>query len=323
MADIALVEQLDQAIEAMLAGLAPGEQNDLVAAGLAEIAGALRGLPDDHFKKRLAAELLVKSQGRPHMTTQVTAVIHTITPFITVPEGAKLIDFMKHVFNAEDLGRHPHGSGDGFVAAVKIGSSDLIVMGGEPVRGHERPATLHLYVPDCDAAYQRALDAGAATVLAPAEYPYGERAGFVADAFGNRWNIATRLGSRYLPEGRGDVTSCLNVANFSASLDFLERAFGAEVEGHRHVEDGRVAHAFVRIGEAIVEMGEWDEHRQPRPFGFYLNTNDVDAVYHRAVAAGAVSLSPPADQMYGDRMAVLLDPFGNQWLPAMRVKSSI
>jgi PhnB protein len=314
MANIALHEQLNKAIEAMLAGLVPQERFELELAGLVEIAGLLRDLPDDRFRKHLTAKLLAEPERK--------SVIHTVTPFITVPEGAKLIDFIKHVFNAEEVSRHPHGSGDGFVAAVKIGSSDLILMGGEPVRGSERPATLHVYVPDCDVAYQRALDAGAATVLAPAEYPYGERAGFVADPFGNQWNIATRLGSSYIPEGRGDVTSCLNVANFSACLDFLERAFGAEVEGHRHLEDGRVTHAFVRIGEAIVEMGEWDEHGKPRPFGFYLNTDDVDAVYHRAVAAGAVSLSPPGDQMYGDRMAVLLDPFGNQWLPATRIQPS-
>jgi PhnB protein len=326
MAEIALERQLDQAIGAMLAGSAPVEQGTPEFAGLVELARALQDLPDDRFKMRLGAELLAKSQGRTPMTTHVTsqakAVIQTVTPFITVPDGANLIGFMKHVFDAEDMGRHPHGSGDGFVATVRIGSSDLLVMAGESLRGHERPATLHVYMPDCDAAYLRALDAGASPILAPADYPYGERAGFVADPFGNRWNIATRLGSSYVPEGRGRVGSCLDVASFSAVMDFLGRAFGAEEEGPRRSEAGRVTHAFVRMGKDIVEMGEWDEHGQPRPFAFYLHTDDVDAVYHRAVAAGAVSLSPPADQAYGDRMAVLLDPFGNQWIPAMGIKSS-
>jgi uncharacterized glyoxalase superfamily protein PhnB len=65
-------------------------------------------------------------------------------------------------------------------------------------------------------------------------------------------------------------------------------------------------------------MGEANE---PQPPGtFYARTDDVGAVYDRAVDAGAISLSPPADQSYGDRMAVLQDPFGNRWLPATPIK---
>lgn len=77
-------------------------------------------------------------------------------------------------------------------------------------------------------------------------------------------------------------------------------------------------HAFLRIGEAMVEMSEVSEE-QVRPFGFYLYTDDVDAVYHRAMAAGAVTIAPPADQPFGDRIAVLRDPFGNQWIAAKHI----
>jgi uncharacterized glyoxalase superfamily protein PhnB len=76
-------------------------------------------------------------------------------------------------------------------------------------------------------------------------------------------------------------------------------------------------HAFVRIGEAMMEMSESDEGA--RPFGFYMHTDDVDAVYHRAMAAGAISLLPPADQLYGDRLAILEDPAGNRWFAATRM----
>jgi PhnB protein len=76
-----------------------------------------------------------------------------------------------------------------------------------------------------------------------------------------------------------------------------------------------VEHAFVRIGEVLLEMADAVEEGL-RPFGFYLYTDDVDAVYHRAVAAGAVSIAPPADQPFGDRIAVIQDTFGNQWIAA-------
>ena len=126
------------------------------------------------------------------MTTSA-ASIHTITPFICVPEAGKLIEFMKHTFDAEETSRHPHHGPDGFVAGVRIGDSDFLIMGGESLRGQELPAALHVYVKDCDATYQRALDAGAVTVGEPADRPYGERAAFVSDPFGNYWFIATRF----------------------------------------------------------------------------------------------------------------------------------
>ena len=58
----------------------------------------------------------------------------------------------------------------------------------------------------------------------------------------------------------------------------------------------------------------------PLPSGFYLFVEDCDAVYHRAIQAGATSLWPPADQQYGERTAGFVDPFGYQWIPATQLK---
>jgi len=322
MPDLTLFEQLDQAVDALLAGAAQPHLTDPALAGLIEIAATLRDLPDDRFKTRLARELNTEPQRRTPMTASATAApaaIHSITPFITHPEGDKVIDFMKQTFDAEETARHPHGP-DGFVAALKIADSDLLIMGGESVRGQERPAELHVYVKDCDAVYRRALNAGAAPipspgVCEPSDRSYGERAGFVMDPFGNCWFIATSFGPSYLPQGRSHVTACIHSSKARAIADFAKRAFSAEMEDV-HEAGGRIMHAFVRIGEAMFELGEPDEERSRH--GFYLYTDDVDAVYHRAVAAGAVSIAPPADQPFGDRMAVLEDPVGNRWLPAKR-----
>jgi len=332
MPDRALIEQLDQAIDGMLAGAKQTGSADPTLSALMEIAGTLRDLPDNGFKTRLSRELQAEFQRRPPMTRSTPiesiesaaaefATIHTITPFICVPEGAKLIEFMKHTFGAEETTRHPHGP-DGFVAGVRIGDSDLLIMGGESLRGAECPAALHVYVKDCDATYQRALDAGAFTIGSPgvgepADRPYGERAAFVSDPFGNYWFIATRLGPNYVGVGLGHVTPSLLPTSAPPLIDFLKRAFGANVEG-LHEEAGRMVHAFVRIGEAMVEMSEAEEERL-RPFGFYLHTDDVDAVYHRALAAGAISILPPADQFYGDRLAIMEDPAGNRWFAAKRI----
>jgi PhnB protein len=256
----------------------------------------------------------------PIESTEVEARIHTITPFICVVEGDRLIEFMKRTFDAEETGRHAHHGPSGFVAGVRIGDSDLLVMGGESARAGELTGALHVYVKDCDATYRRALDAGAValgTVGEPADRPYGERAAFVSDPFGNMWFIASRLGSDYVGVGLGHVTPSLFPSNAPPLIDFLKRAFGAEAEGLHH-QGGRLMHAFVRIGAAMVEMAETEEERR-RPFGFYVHTDNVDALYHRAVAEGAASILPPADQAYGDRLAIFEDPAGNRWFAAKRI----
>jgi PhnB protein len=83
--------------------------------------------------------------------------------------------------------------------------------------------------------------------------------------------------------------------------------------------DGRVMHAQVRLGNAMIEMGEPDP-AVPMPTTFYLYVDDADALYHRAVAAGATALTPPTDQSYGDRVGSVRDSTGTLWYiarPAM------
>jgi PhnB protein len=326
MPELTLSEQLDNAISVILAGVEMAAPTDETLSGLIGIAGRLRDMPDEGFKNWLGRELAEFEGKRPMTGASQAAIsefaaIHTITPFICSPEGGRLIDFIKDTFDAEETNRHPHHGPDGFVAGVRIGDSDLIIMGGESFRGQECPAALHVFVKDCDAAYQRALQAGAVTlggaVGEPADRPYGERSAFVSDPYGNYWFIATRTGLNYADRGLGRVTPTLLPASSPPLVAFLKRAFGARVEGH-HEEEGRLVHAFVHIGDAVVEMAEAQE--QLRPFGFYMHTSDVDAVYRSAIAAGAVSIVPPADQPFGDRLAIVQDPAGNRWFAAKRIE---
>jgi PhnB protein len=103
-------------------------------------------------------------------------------------------------------------------------------------------------------------------------------------------------------------------------IDFLKQAFGAEVVARHDSADGVVAHAKLRIGDSIIEMGEAHGQWQPMPTAIYMFVPDADAVYRRAVGAGATSLWEPADQPYGDRNAGVQDPFGNQWFIATHIK---
>ena len=116
-----------------------------------------------------------------------------------------------------------------------------------------------------------------------------------------------------IPDGYHSVTPYLSVPGATKLLDFLKQAFEAQ-ELHRMPRpDGAIMHAEVRIGDSRVMMGEPMGSAQPMFGSLYLYVHDVDAVYKRALQAGATSTSEPADQFYGDRSAGIKDPVGNQW----------
>ena len=82
----------------------------------------------------------------------------------------------------------------------------------------------------------------------------------------------------------------------------------------------RIMHAALRIGDAVVELGE-PEHRAGIPTnGMFLFVEDVDAVYSRALEAGATSYRPPEDLPYGMRAAIVRDPAGYLWWPARWIR---
>jgi PhnB protein len=321
MSERPLVEQLDQAIESLLAGAVPAAGGDTQLAALAEIVGRLRDMPAKGFKTRLKTEL----QRRSVMTTPTSTVVgvpagfRTITPFIIHDKAPELVDFMKSTFGAAELKRNTAGEAYGFYSEVRIGDSVIMIGGGTAARWGNLPGALHVYVEDCDAAYRRALEAGASTLMGatgePADRPYGERSAFVEDAFGNYWYIATRLASAPAAEGLGTVLPYVHPESARKYIDFLKRAFSAE-EMAVIEQAGRVMHAAVRVGDAVLEMGEAAERTGIPSNGFFLFVDDVEAAYTRALAAGATTVRPPADIPYGLRSAIVKDPEGYMWWPA-------
>jgi PhnB protein len=99
-------------------------------------------------------------------------------------------------------------------------------------------------------------------------------------------------------------------------IDFLQRAFGA-VEVQRYDSpEGTLLHAKIRIGDTIIAMAEAHGQWQPMPSMIYMHALNVEAAYERAIQADPVSVSAPANQPYGDRIASIEDPAGNQWYSA-------
>lgn len=117
---------------------------------------------------------------------------HTVTPYLIIEGVPKLIDFMKTVFGAEEMERFEDKEGGVMHAEVRIGDS-IIMMGGATKEWKAIPAALHIYVKDADTTYQRALQAGATSVMEPSDQFYGDRSGGVKDPFGNTWFISTHI----------------------------------------------------------------------------------------------------------------------------------
>jgi uncharacterized glyoxalase superfamily protein PhnB len=111
------------------------------------------------------------------------------------------------------------------------------------------------------------------------------------------------------------VFPCLTFKDAKASIDFLERALGAERLAVYEDGDGRVAHAEIRIGASTVMAGDERAGSRATPAGvsvIYVVVEDADAAYERARAAGA-EVTEPVDQDYGSRDITVTDPDGNRW----------
>ena len=246
----------------------------------------------------------------------------TVTPYLIAQDGPALLEFAKRAFDAEEIFRTV-GSAGGMHAEARIGDSMLMMGGGIPGREfHATPNThaLHIYVKDADAVYQKALAAGATSIDEPRHQEYGERSASVKDPAGNYWYIATHKGENYVPEGLNDVNVYMHPLRAEPVISFLKRAFGAREIAKYASPDGVVHHAEIRVGSSMVEMGEVHGKYAVMPTMFYLYVPDCDAVYRRALAAGATSISEPADQTYGDRSGGVKDAFGNQWYIATHIR---
>jgi PhnB protein len=120
-----------------------------------------------------------------------------------------------------------------------------------------------------------------------------------------------------VPEGYHNITPYLVVRGVPRLLDFLRDAFDAKETIRALDADGRVMHAAVQIGDSMLEMGDVGGSESAKfPAQLHYYVRDSDAVYLKALHAGAKSLYPPKDMPYGDREAGVQDPCGNPWFIA-------
>jgi PhnB protein len=351
--DAKKVEQLNQAVDGLLLradGKALKVEASIEP--LVRVAAELRDLPREEFKTRLKSELLGGTKTMSTVAEPVAAVHTVATPRLTFKDAAKAIEFYQQAFGAKEIMRFETG-GSIPHAEIRIGDSSIMLSEEWPEGGRfsaetlgGTPVQMSLVVEDVDSFAERAVAAGLKTILPIRDQFYGHREGRFVDPFGYMWNISTIMeemsveemhrrmqgmttgpeGGRIpakdelkvdpVPRGFRMVTPYLVAADGPALLEFANKAFGAEEVFRTETPRGGV-HGEVRIGDSMLMIGGGIPGRKfpgtLHPNAVHLYVEDADAVFQKAMAAGATLIDEPRDQDYGERSATVKDAAGNFW----------
>jgi PhnB protein len=344
------IEQLNKAVDVMLAR-SDGDLGKVQAGvePLVRVAAELRNLPRASFKARLKSEL----EGKNRMSTvaePVAAVRMSASPRLAFRDPAKAIEFYKRALGAQENFRFQVGD-DIPHAELQIGDSVVNVTGEWPEGGRfsaetlgNSPVWMTLQVPDVDAFTKRAVAEGMKMVREPRNQFYGHRDAMLQDPFGYTWSAFTvteempveemhrrmkglttgpeggqmpgkPAGVSPVPRGFRMVTPYLVAADGLALLDFTRQAFGAEETERAIMPTG--VHGEVRIGDTMLMIGGGIPGKKfpgsLQPGALHIYVEDADAVYKKALEAGATSIGEPRDQDYGERSATVKDAAGNYW----------
>jgi PhnB protein len=126
-----------------------------------------------------------------------------------------------------------------------------------------------------------------------------------------------------VPEGYHTVTPHLTLDDAAQSIEWYKKAFGAQEISRSLGPDGKIMHAEIKIGDSRIMVGDVMMGKGPRGFGgspasLWLFVDNSDALFDRAVKAGATVQMPLADQFWGDRGGAIADPAGYTWWIATR-----
>jgi PhnB protein len=131
-----------------------------------------------------------------------------------------------------------------------------------------------------------------------------------------------------IPEGYHTLTPYLAVDNATAAIDWYIKAFGAKERLRMEGPGGTIGHAELEIGDSVVMLSDPFPQATARPpkelggttAGVFMFVEDVDAVYKKAIDAGATSTMEPENMFWGDRFGSVADPFGHTWQIATHVE---
>ncbi len=129
------------------------------------------------------------------------------------------------------------------------------------------------------------------------------------------------MSANAIPHGYASVTPYLIIRGATQAIEFYQRVFGASERLRIPAPEGKIGHAEIEIGGSVVMLADEVPEggvKSPEAFGgtpvsLLVYVSDSDAVFAKAIAAGAKPLRPVENQFYGDRTGAFSDPFGHTW----------
>jgi uncharacterized glyoxalase superfamily protein PhnB len=264
------------------------------------------------LRRRLAAELgpTGEEQHVPEIREYTPARLHSLTPYLACDDPARAIEWYVDVFDARLLGE-PIVMPDGRIghAELRVGNTVFMLAGEFPEENHRSPRSLGgstvglmLHVPDADATYARAVEAGA-TPLRPIRVDHGARGGTIFDPFGHRWFIQTNIEVEDLPvediDGRryGDIGyMMLRVPDGARARAFYGALFGWRTD------QGHEAGSF-HISSITPPSGIQGGTDDPS-VRLYFRVDDIEAAAARVRELGGEVLSIVDDDSGGNAECV-------------------
>ncbi|MBV8053223.1 MAG: VOC family protein [Acidobacteriaceae bacterium] len=278
-------------------------------------------------------------------TVEPLAALRTAAiPRLTFKDVSRAMEFYTQAFGAQEKMRFEVENKVAH-AEIVIGESVIHLSQEWPEGGRfsaetlgQSPVQLNLQVADVDSFAATAIAAGLKPLGAISDQFYGERVGNFVDPFGYTWNISTtkeemsveEMHRRFraeqapskkpevdpVPKGFRTITPYMIAKDGPGLLEFAKQAFGGE-ETMRGIGSAGGLHGEIRIGDSMLMIGGGIPGREfrgtPSTIALHVYVKDTDAAYRQALAAGATSLSEPAEMEYGERSAGLKDPAGNFW----------
>ena len=128
------------------------------------------------------------------------------------------------------------------------------------------------------------------------------------------------MNEAWIPEGFHTITPNIIVDDAEAAVAFLKRAFGATEHYRLTMSNGKIAHCELAFGDSVVNLGESMDGFPAHGLVAQIYVEDSDALFERAVAAGASVVMPMTDMFFGSREGRVADPCGNTWTIATRTE---
>jgi len=231
-----------------------------------------------------------------------------VKPYLSPKDAPGLLEFLKKVFHAEEKVRRLDANSEKILhAEILVSGNIIMVSSGSEENCHEGAVSVAVPRADLDEVYKRALAEGSTSLAEPFDFPWGRFCGW-KDPFGQTWWVINEQ-----PEIIDNVTPFFSVKGCEEFLEFAKKAFNGEEKMKRLNPEGKVYHAEFTIFGTLIMCSEGSEATGYNKTGVSVEVEDVDEVYNKAIAAGAVSKNKPTDASWG-KFCRFEDSFGNPWM---------